>query len=150
MSKRIVASAMGVLALAAGLIAVVYALEGMEYFTKPAAPLRLVVLGELLLCSMALAAFGIGIRFLQFARYGRIDQSRGWTRRLLLGIGIFLSGFLFSLPLTILWANHTWPGDGQSVFAALEGSVYTGVAAAGVYWLLRWKKSRSRHFSRMV
>jgi hypothetical protein len=145
MTKRIVASAVGLLALVAGLIAIVYAVEGIEDFTNPAVPFRLFALGEFLMCSMAFGAFGIGMRFLQFARCGRTDQNRGWTRSVLLGIGVFFPGFLFSLPLTILWANHTWPGDGQSVFSAIEVSVYVGLAAAAICWLLLWKKSRSRH-----
>jgi len=143
--KRIVAFTVGLLALAASIIAIVYAAEGIEDFTNPAVPLRLAALGEILMCSMSFAAFGIGTRFIQFARHGRNRPSRGWTRPVFLGLGVFFPGFLFSLPLTILWARHTWPGDGQSDFAAMEVSVYTGLGAAVICWLVLWKKSRSRH-----
>jgi len=144
MPKRIFAFTVGLLALVAGIIGLAYATEGISDFTNPAVSLRVSVLGEFLLCSMAFVAFGIGVRFLKFARYGRTDQSRSWARPVLLGIGFFFPGFLFSLPLTILWARHAWPGDGQSDFAAMEISVYAGIAAALICWLLLWKKSRTR------
>jgi hypothetical protein len=58
----------------------------------------------------------------------------------LLGGGFFFPGFIFSLPLTIIWARHTWPGDGQSDLAAMQVSCYIGVAAAIVCCVVLLKK----------
>lgn len=142
MSKRIVASALGVIAVFAGLIALAYAIEAIEDFSNPAVPFRLAAVGELIMFSIALAALGIGIRFLRFGWRGSSNGSSGWVRPVLLGIGFFFPGFVFSLPLTILWARLTWPGDGQSDLAAMEVSLYIGVAAAVVCCAVLLKKRR--------
>jgi hypothetical protein len=145
MSKRIIAAILGAIAVFASLIPFGYAFEIFRDFKNPDVSFRVTVLGGLLISSIALTALIIGIRFLRFAGSGRDDRSSSWVRPLLLGVGSFFPGFLFSLPLTILWANHTWPGDGQSVFAAIEVSVYVGLATAVICSILLWKKSRSRH-----
>ena len=145
MSKRIIAAILGAIAVFASLIPLGYAFEIFRDFKNPDVPFRDTALGGLVNSSIALTALVIGIRFLRFAGSGRGDRSSSWARPLLLGVGSFFPGFVLSLPLTILWANHTWPGDGQGVFAAVEASVYAGLAAAVICWLLLWKKSRSRH-----
>ena len=60
----------------------------------------------------------------------RSDPSSNWVRPVLLGIGFFFPGFVFSLPLIVLWARHTWPDDGKSYLGAIDASFYVGVPAA--------------------
>lgn len=140
--KRIAASIVGVIAVLAGLVAVAYSIEAMQDFRNPAVPLRLVVLGEFIMCSMAFAALTVGLRLLRFAWRGRSEGGSGWVRPVLLGIGCFFPGFVFSLPLTVLWARYTWPGDGQSYLAAMEVSCYAGVMAAVVCCVVLLRKRR--------
>ena len=142
MWKRAVSSIAGAMAVFAGLVAVAYSIEAIRDFTNPAVPLRLAILGEFIMCSMAFAALTIGIRLLRFAWRGRSEGSSGWVRPVLLGIGSFFPGFVFSLPFTILWARHTWPGDGQSYLAAMEVSCYASAAAAIVCGVVLLKKRR--------
>jgi hypothetical protein len=129
-SKRIVAAVVGVIAVFAGLVALAYGLEGIQDFTNSAVPVRLAILGEFILSSMAFAALIIGIQLLRFSISGKSERSAGWAKPVFLGIGSFFPGFVFSLPLTVVWARHTWPGDGQSYLAAMEVSCYVGVAVA--------------------
>ena len=71
MAKRIAASLLGVLAIAAGLVAFLYAFEGTEDFRNPAAmPFRFVVIGELVMFSMSLTALWVGVRLLRYAWSG--------------------------------------------------------------------------------
>ena len=128
----------------AGLVGVVYIIEALEDFWNPAVPVRLAVLGVFLMCSMAFAALTIGVRLLRFSISGRSGRSASWVRPVLLGVGFFFPGFLFSLPLTLLWARHAWPGDGQSPLAAMEVSSYVGVAAAIICLVVLLKKRNVR------
>jgi cytochrome bd-type quinol oxidase subunit 2 len=121
---------MGVLGVLAGLVAVGFAIEGISDFGNPAVPVRFTILGEVLLCSMAFFGLSLGISSLRMAWNGRDERKNNWIWPIILGIGSFFPGFLFSLPLTLFWANRTWPGDGQSSLAAIEVSVYIGIAAA--------------------
>jgi hypothetical protein len=140
MWKRTVASIVGAIAVLAGLIGCAYTIEGFGDFRNPAVPFRLVAVGELLMCSMALAGLGIGVRLLRFGWSGRNGRDGSWARPVLLGIASFFPGFVFSLPLTVLWARHRWPGDGQSDFAAMEVSVYVGIGAAITCCVVLWRK----------
>jgi hypothetical protein len=147
MAKRIAASLLGVLAIVAGLVAFVYAFQGTEDFRNPTVPFRFVVIGELLMFSMAAAALWVGIRLLRFAWSGGSGPSSSRVRPALLGIGCFFPGCIFSLPLTVLWAYHRWPGGGQSVFAATEASFYVGVGTAIICCIAFLKKHIARHNS---
>jgi hypothetical protein len=147
MAKRIAASILGLLAIAAGLLAFVYAYVGTEDFRNPTVPFRFVVIGELIMFSMALAALWVGVRLLRFAWSGGNGPSRSWVRPLMLGIGCFLPGCVFSLPLTVLWAYHTWPGDGQSAFAAMEASFYVGIGTTIICCISFLKKHTAGHNS---
>ena len=140
MWKRILGLSVGAIAAFAGLIALAYAIEGLEDFRNPAVPFRLFVAGELVMCSMAFAALAIGTRLLRFGWSGRSPGRGSWVRPVLLGIGCFFPGLVFSTPLTLLWARHTWPGDGQSYLAAMEVSCYFGVGAAIICSILLVKK----------
>jgi uncharacterized membrane protein YidH (DUF202 family) len=145
MLKRIVGSTVGLTAVVAGLIAVAFAIEGIEDFRNPGVPFRLFAVSELVVCSMAFAALGIGIRLLRFGWSGRSTESSSRVRPILLGIGCFFPGFVFSMPLALLWARHTWPGDGQSYLAAMEVSCYVGVGATIICSILLAKKHYVRH-----
>ena len=140
--KRTLAGALAVLAFFAGVLAVRYTIQALEDFWTPAVPIRLAILGELLMSSMAFASLTIGIRLLRFSISGRSDHGSSWAKPVLLGIGFFFPAFLFSLPLTLLWARYTWPGDGQSPLAAMEVSCYVGVAAAAVCCVVLLKRRR--------
>ena len=130
MPKRIVHAIVGVLGVFGGVVAVGYAIEAIGDFGNPAVPVRFAILGEVFLCSMAFFGLALGIFSLRMARNGRGEQKNNWLRPIILVIGFFFPGFLFSLPLTLFWASRTWRGDGQSSFAAIEVSVYIGIAAA--------------------
>ena|SRR5271156_835115 len=147
MAKRIAASLLGALAIAAGLVAFLYAFEGTEDFRNPAVPLRFVVIGELIMFSMSLAALWVGIRLLRYTWSGDRGPSDSWLRPALLGIGCFFPGCIFSLPLTVLWAQHKWPGDGQSVFAAMEASFCVGIGTAILCCISFLKKHFARYNS---
>jgi hypothetical protein len=112
--KRILTATVGVVALAGSAIATIYAAMALEDFRNPAVPFRLSLLGNLFMWSIALALLFGAIRFLRFAWSGRSTASKPWVRALVLGAGFFFPGFVFSLPLTLLWANHHWAGEAQS------------------------------------
>jgi hypothetical protein len=138
--RRILGSVVGMVAVFASIICLHYAIQGIDDFRNPAIPLLLAATIQLVLWSMALVALGIGIQLVRFGWNGRSDRSTSRPRPILLGIGCFFPGFVFSLPVTVLWAHHTWPGDAQSVFAAMEVSFYIGVAAAIVACIVLLKK----------
>ena len=62
---------------------------------------------------------------------------------ILLGIGCFFPGFIFSLPITALWVDRVWPDD-RNIDLPFEMSGCVGVAAAvvGTVLLLR-KRARA-------
>jgi hypothetical protein len=140
MLRRILGSAVGALAVFASVICLYYAIQGIGDFRNPAMPLLLAATIQLVLWSMALVALGIGIQLVRFGWNGLSDRSTSQPRPILLGIGCFFPGFVFSLPVTVLWARYTWPGDGQSVFAAMEVSSYIGFATAIVACIVLLKK----------
>lgn len=143
MLKRTVASTVGAIAVFASLIALCYPIQGIDDFRNPAVPFRFAVIGELLLCSMAAAALGLGLHLLRFGWSAWSGRSGSWVRPVVLGVGFFFPGFVFSLPLTILWARFTWPGDGQSALAAMEVSVYIGIAAAIICCIVLLKRRKN-------
>jgi hypothetical protein len=145
MSKRIIASTVGTIAVLASLIPLAYAFFGLEDFRNPAMPFRFAAIGELVACAMTFALLGIGIRFLRFTWSGRSDPGSSWVTPILLGIGSFFPGFIFSLPLTVFWADHTWPGDRQNYLAAQDASFCVGVAAAIICFVVLAKRRNVRH-----
>jgi len=74
------------------------------------------------------------------------------TRAVIIGILSFFPAFLLSLPLTVTWARHEWPGDGQAVFGAFWPSVGIAVISAiccCIYLLMKTnvdKESDKKHF----
>lgn len=99
-------------------------------------PFRLALLEEALLMSMALFCLGIGVRFLWSKKVAESERVSSWLKAVLLGMGCFFPGFIFSMPLTIALADHIWPGDGQSDLAAMEFSLYAGIVTAVVATML--------------
>ena len=61
-------------------------------------------------------------------------------RAVAIGASFFFPAFLLSLPVTVTWARHEWPGDGQAVLGAFWPSVAIAVISAigcCVYKLMR-------------
>jgi hypothetical protein len=71
MAKRIIAGILGTLAVFASLLPLGYAFEILKDFGNPDVSFWPNVLGELLMCSIALAGLCMGIRFLRFASSGK-------------------------------------------------------------------------------
>jgi len=134
MAKRIVLGILGAIAAFGSLLPLVYAFEIFKDFKNPEISFWPNVLGELLKCSIALVGLWIGIRFLRFAGSGRTKEGSSLARPILLGIGSFFPAFVFSLPITILWVNRSWPGDDGKVDLALETSGCIGVAAVSQFF----------------
>ena len=118
MAKRIVAGALGTIAVLGSFLLLWYTFED---YKSPN-------LGQLVICSIAIPALWLGVRFVRFAVFGRIAQTNSLASSIFLGIGFFFPGFVFSLPLTILLASDT--RNDKSFAAAVGFSVCIGVAAA--------------------
>jgi hypothetical protein len=147
MYKRIFAAIVGMLALVACFYASVFATEAMQDFGNPTSLSWFSVLGELIMCSMALGAFLIGLRFLRFAWTGHdYDLRGGWMRPLFLGAGLFFPGFLLTLLLGLLWAYRIQPAGKQDESAeiALRVSFFVGLGAAIVGSAVLIRKARHR------
>ena len=131
MAKRIAAGIVGTLAALIGLTAGAAAIRFMEFRD---------VAG--FLCVTALVAFWLGIRLLRFVWLGKdtSNNSGGRLRRLFLGIGCFFPGFVFSLPLTMIWANLKCPRDVRFGFAAIQVSFYIGILVAIIACVLLLQK----------
>jgi hypothetical protein len=147
MAKRIIAGILGTLAVFASLLPSGYAFEIFKDFKNPDVSFWSNVLGVLFMCSIALVGLWVGIRFLRFASSGRSQQSNSWMEPVLLGIGFFFPGFVLSLPLTVLWARLTWPGNDGKIDLALQVSVFVGAAAATICTILLIRKRILRHTS---
>ena len=132
MPKRIIAAIIGTLAIAAGIVACGFGYEAAWDFRSPEASFWSNAFGTLLMGTMAFGGFVLGIRLLRLARSGVSQPLTGTVSAIFLGLACFFPGFVFSLPVTILWARHKWPGDGQSDLGALGISCLIGVAAAVV------------------
>ena len=61
-------------------------------------------------------------------------------RPLVLGIGCFFPGFMFSLPITMVWAGYRRgaPGDGIKI------SFYIGFLATIICWIVLLKKRKAQ------
>jgi hypothetical protein len=143
-SKRIIASALGVAALLAALIAILPAIDLITELRVPAVSFWFATMGVLLMLSIALAEFGIAIWFFRFARREH-DLGASWIRPILVNVGCFFPGLVFSLPLSVFWARYTWPGDGQAVLGAIPFSLEIGIAAAVFGCAVLLKKRGVRH-----
>ncbi len=138
MSKRILAGTVGLVAVLAGIVSCYYAVAATAGFYR-ATTFWSRVIGLLFMWSLTLAALMLGLRFLRFAWKNRSETTTGWMRPILLGIGFFFPGLVFSFPLTMIWASYTGHGD-ESVPSAIQVSCYIGVAAAIVCCVVMLKK----------
>jgi hypothetical protein len=146
MPKRVLAATTGIVAVLAGLIGCVFAarstLDFLKHLTEFSWWDAFAAFASLLIWVIALSASWSGIRFLRFAWSGRSSPITSWLRSIVVGVLFFFPGFMFSLPITILWAEYTWPGDGQSWFAAMMVSFYIGIAAAILCCIVLLLRSR--------
>lgn len=147
MAKRTIAAILGSLVLVGSLLPLGYAFEILKDFGAPEVSFWPNVVGELLFCSLAFAGLWTGLRFIRFAIFGPGQPSDSWVKPLLLGIGSFLPGFVFSLPINILWMTHAWPGDDGKLNLAFEVSVCVGVATSAICTILLFRKRVLRHTS---
>ncbi len=145
--KRVLVASVGIVALAASAVAAIYAHMAFDDFKNPAVPFRLALLGNLVMWSIAVALLLGAIRFLRFGWSGKSTTGKPWVRALVVGMGFFFPGFVFSLPLTLFWANHHWAGEAQSELPAFEVSFYIGIAASLTCFvtLLKRGKPKSAH-----
>jgi hypothetical protein len=139
MAKRVVLGILGTIAAFGSLLPLGYAFEIFKDFQNPDIAFWPNVLGTLLMCSIALAGMWTGIRFLRFALSGQSEQSNSLAKPILLGIGCFFPGFVFSFPIRIIWASR-WPGDDGNSDLPFEISGCVGVAAAVICTVLLLRK----------
>jgi len=85
----------------ASLLPLGYAFVFLKDFKDPSVTLWTKVLLELVLALVGLTALVAGVDLLRFAVSGRSLGKSGWVRPLLLGIGLFFPGFVFSLPIAL-------------------------------------------------
>jgi hypothetical protein len=140
MAKRIVLGILGAIAAFGSFLPLGYAFEIFKDFNNPDTSFWPNVLGVVLMCSIALPGFWLGMRFLGFALSGRSEQSNGIAKPILLGIGSFFPGCVFSLPITILWVSRKWPGDDAKIDLAFKISASLGVAVAIICTILLRRK----------
>jgi hypothetical protein len=124
-----------------------YAFEISKDFGTPGVSFWPNVLGEIFFCSMALAGLWIGLRFLRLAESGVSQPGDNWVKPLLLGIGSFFPGFVFSFPINALWILHTWPRDNGKLDLAFAVSACVGVATAVICTIVLSRKRALRHSS---
>ena len=142
--KRVLAASVGIVALGASAVAAIYAHMALDDFKNPAVPFGLALLGNLVMWSIAVALLLGAIRFLRFGWSGKSTTSKPWVRALIVGTGFFFPGFVFSLPLTMFWANHRWAGEAQSELPAFEASFYIGIVASLICFVTLFKRGKSK------
>jgi hypothetical protein len=142
MPKRIIAAIIGAFAVVAGIVACGYTYEVARDFGNPEVSFWPNVLGTVLMGTIALGGLTFGMRFLRFALLGRTSEERSRLSAVLLGLGCFFPGFVFSAPFAILWGLHKSHGNDQSDETGLIASLFIGVAAAivGCVVLLRRRR----------
>jgi hypothetical protein len=140
MAKRIIAGILGSLAVFGSLLPLGDVFEIFKDFGNPKISFWPNAAGVLLEGSIALLGLWLGLRFLRFFACGPSQQSDSWVRPLLLGIGSFLPGFVFSLPINIFWMSHAWPGDYKKLDFAFEVSACLGVATSVLSTILLFRK----------
>jgi hypothetical protein len=133
--KRTIAAALGVIAGLVSLIAFVCPVGGLTS--------RAAVLAHVMMCSIGLVVLWAGVRFLRFAWSGQDRESSGWMKPLVLGIGCFFPGFMFSLPFTMVWADYRHNASGNGV----KISFYIGVLTTIIYWIVLLKKRKAQRLS---
>jgi hypothetical protein len=138
MLKRVIVAILGGLGVVVGFVASAATVKMALNSGGPAS-------WDITMCSMALVSFWFGYRLLQTAWLGKnkADQGISRFRTILLGIGCFIPGFVFSLPLTMMWASSRWPGDGQAALDAFPVSLVVGAITAIVSCIvLLWRRTK--------
>lgn len=128
MWKRVLASLVGIVAVIFSIVPFGSTFRLFRDLRNPAVPFWDALIILVVTLCVGFSALLIGIRFLRFGWAGKSKTSNaGWVRAFVLSVGCFFPGFVFSLPITLLWARYKWPGDGQSPLAAMQMSLYIGV-----------------------
>ena len=141
MAKRILAGILGSVAVLGSLLPLGFAFEiSKDFFNNPATNLWTNVAGGFLMSSIALYGFWLGARLLRFAASGVSRRTDGWMKPLLLGAGSFFPGFVFSVPICMMWIHRTWPHDDGKVDLAFEGSACAGAVTAIICTILLYRK----------
>jgi hypothetical protein len=141
--KRILSGVLGFLAVAGG-IAILYGT--VKSFVQPT-PLWLNIAIDIAGLAIGSAVLILGFRYVRYACCATLTLS-SLEKSYVVGVGCFFPGVVVSLPFSIYWARLTWPGDGQSVLAAMAVSVCIGVFATMGYWLIAFLKAARTGSSR--
>lgn len=139
LSKRIVSGILGVLSFVACYCMSNVAVEEMISHFKYRYAFSW--LFELTMCLMALASFAVCLSFMRFAWTGTEFRLGGSLRPLLLGAGLFIPGFSFSLPLVVFLGEHFAPVSQVDVMVV---SFCIGVATSIVGSVLLLRRQRRR------
>ena len=140
MAKRIMSGILGAIVLFGSLLPLGNAFEIFKDFENPDLPFWPNVLGTFAMGAIAVAGLSIGIYFLRFASSGHESPNHSWTKPVLLGVGSFFPGFVFSLPLTIVWIERRWPGDDTKLDLTLEASACIGIVVAIICTIVLLRK----------
>jgi hypothetical protein len=150
MAKRIIAGILGTLAVLASVLPVCYAFEVFTEVRNPDVSLWVNVLAGLIMSSIAITGIWIGIRFLRFAFSGRDVGGNGWAEPVLLGIGSFLPGFIFSFAVAALCVSRIWPSDDRRIDVALGASGCIGGIGAAILCTVLLLRKRARRRAHML
>lgn len=140
MAKRIISGILSAIVLFGSLLPLGAAFEIFKDFKNPDVPFWPNVLGTFVMGAIAVAGLSIGICFLRFASSGHESPNHSWAKPVLLGVGSFFPGFVFSLPLTIVWTERDWPGDDAKLDLTFGVSACIGIAVAIVCTIVLLRK----------
>ena len=129
MFKRTIAAAIGLLAILAGVVAVLLFFGFLaDTFQDPRNnPLKIAIPVDLAILLMGCCAIALGAKFISCGWDDPIDWRSSWVRPILLGLGLFFPGLVFSIPLGAFLSSRFWPGDNDGPFVI---SAWIGVATA--------------------
>ena len=138
MVKRIVAGILGAFTGIASLAFLGYAFLLIPEIRNPQSngPLE----GFLFCCLGCLIGFFIARGFLSFAISGQQSDHKGWVRPVMLGLGSFCPGFVFSAIPFLLLAGLLWPNDDVKFAQAAESALWVGIATTAVCTVLLLKR----------
>ena len=145
MSRRILAGFLGILAVLAGTIALSYAIMVADDFRNPQVSFWSATAGTTITWLLTIGAFWMAIYFLKYSFTGTPFRLNRWVRAISLGALSFFPGFMFSIPLTLLFVEHRWPGDTKAEdFAFLISGLVGVVLGVVVGMVLMWKSRPSK------
>ena len=135
--KRTIYGIMGAILGIGSLLPLGYAYESLKDVKACGDPVWLNLTGAAVMGTLAFSGLCLSFRFLRFAICGVEKQSARWANVLLLGIGAFFPGFIFSLPITMVLAAHRWPDDDLKGLWLSTGAGVVAMVASTVYQLRR-------------